>query len=170
MTLRPLSTTPTTAITAKPLSVELRDVAWEDLPAFFEHQHDPEANTMAGFPTRNRDAFMSHWAKILNEKTAIVKTILFEGSVAGNVVCWESFGDQRIGYWVARELWGKGIATRALGAFMQLVSIRPLVAHVASHNLGSIRVLEHCGFVVSSDSGDELIFHCSVAAPSVRGC
>ena len=29
---------------------------------------------------------------------------------------------------------------------MDEVSIRPLYAHVAAHNLGSIRVLEKCGF------------------------
>ena len=37
---------------------------------------------------------------------------------------------------------------------------RPLVAHVTTHNLGSLRVLEKCGFAVSvetmSTEGDEV--------------
>jgi hypothetical protein len=31
---------------------------------------------------------------------------------------------------------------------------RPLVAHVAAHNVGSIRVLETCGFEVSTEDSD----------------
>jgi len=46
-------------------NIRLRDVTAGDLPAFFEHQRDPEANRMAAFPARDRDAFMAHWAKIL---------------------------------------------------------------------------------------------------------
>ena len=34
----------------------------------------------------------------------------------------------------------------ALGAFLSQVTVRPLYAHVAKHNLASIRVLEKCGF------------------------
>jgi len=52
-----------------------------------------------------------------------------------------------VGYWIDRSHWGKGIATRALEAFVSVVDIRPLHALVATSNLGSIRVLERCGFV-----------------------
>lgn len=46
-------------------SVQLREVLVADLPVFFEHQRDPEANRMAAFAARDRDAFMAHWSKIL---------------------------------------------------------------------------------------------------------
>ena len=52
----------------------------------FEHQRDPEANRMANFDARDRDTFMAHWAKILRDESAAVRTIEFEGGVAGNVV------------------------------------------------------------------------------------
>ena len=55
-------------------------------------------------------------------------------------------GKQLLGYWVGREWWGRGIATQALALFVDEVSIRPLYAHVAAHNVGSIRVLDKCGF------------------------
>jgi RimJ/RimL family protein N-acetyltransferase len=45
-----------------------------------------------------------------------------------------------------REHWGKGIATRGLSEFLMLEPIRPLHAWIAIHNVGSIRVLEKCGF------------------------
>ena len=51
-------------------------------------------------------------------------------------------------YWVGRDFWGRGIATRALRELVEELQIRPLYAWVATSNLGSIRLLEKCGFVV----------------------
>ena len=39
-----------------------------------------------------------------------------------------------------------GVATRALALMLEEVTARPVHAHVVAHNLGSIRVLEKCGF------------------------
>jgi RimJ/RimL family protein N-acetyltransferase len=66
--------------------------------------------------------------------------------VAGNIGSWQENGQQLLGYWVGREWWGRGVATQALALLVDEVSIRPLYAHVAVHNVGSIRVLEKCGF------------------------
>jgi RimJ/RimL family protein N-acetyltransferase len=66
--------------------------------------------------------------------------------VAGNIGCWLQDGQHLVGYWVDRGHWGRGVATRALSRLVEEVSTRPLYAHVAVHNLGSIRVLEKCGF------------------------
>lgn len=136
-------------------SVELRDVAEDDLPIFFQHQSDPEANQMAAFTARDRDAFMAHWrSKILGDETVAKKTILFDGEVAGNIVSFEHEGKREVGYWIGREYWGKGIASKALAAFLEHERRRPLYAGVARHNIGSIRVLEKCGFVnVGPDQG-----------------
>src|SRR5918999_1935703 len=46
---------------------------------------------------------------------------------------------------------GQGIATAALAAFLEELDTRPLYAHVATHNVGSIRVLEKCGFERTGD-------------------
>jgi RimJ/RimL family protein N-acetyltransferase len=126
--------------------VLLRDVREEDLANFFEHQLDPDAARMAAFPSRDRPAFMAHWARILSDETVIKKTILFDGRVAGNVVCFEQAGERDVGYWIGKEYWGKGIATRALSTFLDIVEQRPLYARVAKHNIASRRVLEKCGF------------------------
>lgn len=131
--------------------VQLRDVAHGDLPIFFEHQLDPDANHMAAFTARDRDAFTAHWTRILGDETIIKKTILFDGHVAGNVVSFEQSGEREVGYWIGREYWGKGIATRALSEFLGHVKVRPLYAHVAKHNIASIRVLEKCGFTISGE-------------------
>jgi hypothetical protein len=66
-------------------NVSLRDVTEVDLPIFFEQQLDPDAIVMAAFPSRDRDAFMSHWAKILMDDSVTLQTILFDGQVAGKL-------------------------------------------------------------------------------------
>lgn len=131
--------------------VLLRDVTESDLPIFFEQQMDPAANQMAAFPARDRDAFTTHWAKILGDETVIIKTILFDGNVAGNVGSWEKSGERLVGFWIGRKYWGKGIATKALSEFLGQVKVRPLHAYVAKHNIASLRVLEKCRFTISGE-------------------
>lgn len=134
--------------------VRLRRVAPEDLPAFFTHQQDPIAFEMAAFRPRERAAFFSHWNRILEDPTVTARTILFGDSVAGNVGCFEHRGERQVGYWIGREFWGQGIASRALTLLLDEVALRPLWARVVPHNVGSIRVLEKCGFVrVGEDVG-----------------
>ncbi len=126
--------------------IQLRDVTESDLPIFFEQQLDPDATQMAAFPSRDKDAFMAHWTKIMADESNILKTILFDGQVAGNIVSWEGSGEWEVGYWIGKEYWSKGIATQALAAFLGHVKTRPLYAHVAKHNVASRRVLEKSGF------------------------
>jgi RimJ/RimL family protein N-acetyltransferase len=133
--------------------VRIRDVVAEDLPVFFEHQRDPVAARMAAFEPRDRDAFMEHWTRnILGDPAAGKKTVLVDGQVAGNVLCFERDGLREVGYWIGREFWGRGVATEALSQFLREVTVRPLYAHVAKDNVGSIRVLEKCGFVGVGES------------------
>ena len=108
---------------------------------------------MAAFEPRGRNAFMTHWHKILDDENVVTRTIVVdEAAVVGNVVSWVQDGHFEVGYWIGKEHWGKGIATRALAQFLDVVADRrPLYAWVAAHNLGSIRVLEKCGFTTDSD-------------------
>jgi len=124
----------------------LRDVAESDLDAFYEHQREPEATAMALFPERDREAFYAHWRRLLADDSSIKKTIVHDGRVAGNIGCWEQDGRRFVGYWVGKEFWGRGLGTRALAEFVEDLP-RPLHAWVAGSNVGSIRVLEKCGFV-----------------------
>jgi RimJ/RimL family protein N-acetyltransferase len=126
--------------------VRLRAVEDQDLDVFFDHQADPKATEMAAFPARDREQFAAHWAKIRTDDTLVVRAIVADGRVAGNIGSWHQDGQRLLGYWIGREHWGRGIATQALARFVEEVSTRPLHAHVAVHNIGSIRVLEKCGF------------------------
>lgn len=145
-------------------AVHLRNVEDGDIEVFFDHQADPQAVEMAAFPARDEDQFAAHWAKLRGDDTLVVRTIVADGAVAGNIGSWPDNGQQLLGYWVGREFWGRGVATQALALMVDEVSVRPLYAHVVTHNVGSIRVLEKCGFrrdrveeakVPASDDGIE---------------
>ena len=126
----------------------IRDVAETDIPVFFEHQRDPEAMDMAKMPARDEEAFTAHWQKILADDTSTQKTILYGDEVAGNLLLFERGGKRQVGYWIGREFWGKGLATKALAELLTEVTERPLYAYAATSNIGSMRVLEKCGFTL----------------------
>ena len=126
--------------------VRLRDVIEDDLPIFFEHQIDPDAVAMAAHLPRDQDAFQAHWTELLAKESVIKKTILFDDLVVGYIMSFVYFGVREVGYWIGKEYWGQGIATRALLEFLDQVPLRPLRASAAKHNSGSLRVLEKCGF------------------------
>jgi hypothetical protein len=73
----------------------------------------------------------------------VTRTVLADGTVAGTIGSWPDQGQQMIGYWIGREYWGRGVATQALALLISDVLTRPLYAHVATHNAGSIRVLQN---------------------------
>jgi len=129
-----------------PVTVQIRDVRDDDLDVFFEHQREPKAVRMAAFPARDRDVFLAHWAKIRADPANVLQAVLVDGRVAGNLGSWEQDGQRLVCYWIGQEYWGQGVATQALGLLLDLVRTRPLYAEVAVHNVGSIRVLEKCGF------------------------
>ncbi len=136
--------------------VQLREVRASDLPLFFEFQRDPQATEMAAFPARDRETFDAHWVRVLGEPANTVRTIVVGDEVAGNVGSFDRLGVREVGYWIGRAHWGKGVATRALAAFLEEERTRPLYARVAAHNTASIRVLEKCGFEVADEEVEDL--------------
>lgn len=129
----------------------LRDVKSSDVTIFFEQQLDPEANFMAAFTSENpydRAAFDAHWQKILDDRTMLIKTVLYNGQVAGHIAIHSWFGQPEVTYWLGKSFWGQGIATEALYQLLLTVRPRPLFARAAVDNAASIRVLEKCGFTM----------------------
>jgi RimJ/RimL family protein N-acetyltransferase len=71
----------------------------------------------------------------------------------GHIASFDLEGHREVTYWIGREDWGRGIATRALQEFLLLEATRPLYARPASDNAASIRVLTKCGFLIVIVSG-----------------
>ena len=134
--------------------VRLRAIFSADLAVFFNHQQDPEANTMAAFTAKDpgdRQAFKAHWQKILGDEAILLRTILFNRHCAGYILSHAWFGKPELSYWIGKEFWDKGIA---LAAFLDIQEIRPLYAHAAKDNVASLRVLEKCGFTKVGEGKD----------------
>jgi RimJ/RimL family protein N-acetyltransferase len=134
------------------VTVSLRAVDPSDLEAFYEQQADPASVAMAAVPARERDDHFRHWQAVLADDNVNVRTIVADGVVAGHVVSFlrDGRGEREVGYWIASSMWGRGIASAALAAFLAEEMRRPLIATVAVHNPASLRVLEKCGFEVTA--------------------
>jgi RimJ/RimL family protein N-acetyltransferase len=133
-------------------TVSLRELSPDDLPLFFEQQLDPAANHQAAATVEDpadRAAFDAHWVRILHNPEVKVRTILVGEQVAGYVASFVRFGEPEVSYWLGREYWGGGVATRALAEFLEELPIRPIYGRAAVDNVASVRVLAKCGFVES---------------------
>lgn len=132
--------------------ISLREVRDSDLPFFWAQLTDPAAQHMAA-ATRNyhydQGHFDRHWAKVRADPAVIVRTILADDEVVGHAAAYGPPDEREVTYWIDRAHWGRGIATAALTILVDLVGTRPLYAHAAADNAGSIRVLEKCGFVIT---------------------
>ena len=128
----------------------LREVTETDLDVLFTHWTDPEANHMAAFTSADpsdREAFDERWRRIRESDDSTARVIEVDGRVVGSISSWTNEGEREVTYWLGREHWGKGIATRALAEFLAGVErTRPIQATTARDNVGSQRVLEKCGF------------------------
>lgn len=136
--------------------IALRPVVDDDLDALFRMMQDPESVRMAAFtpedPT-DRERFDAQMARIRTNPTGTYRVITYDGAIAGSIASWVMEGDTELTYWIDRELWGRGIASRALTLFLQhVLTDRPVHARAASDNTGSLQVLRKAGF---KDQGTE---------------
>lgn len=149
-------------------AVTLREVESSDLDLFFEFSSDPMAYRMVAFTAddpHDRDFFDQRWQTIIESDDVCKRTVIAEGKVVGNMVSFVApWSNQReVGYWFGRRYWGKGYATEALTQFLTIDLTRPLHARTAFDNVGSLRVLQKCGFEVigktrtfAESRGDEI--------------
>jgi RimJ/RimL family protein N-acetyltransferase len=136
----------------------LRDVEDDDLDVLFAHWTDEESNRMAAFTVADpydRAAFDARWVRLRGDASVTAKAIVQGGQVIGSISSWDNDGRREVTYWLARDQWGKGLATSALAEFLRDVErVRPVYGVCAHDNVASRRVLEKCGFrVVGASRG-----------------
>jgi RimJ/RimL family protein N-acetyltransferase len=130
--------------------LSLRPLREEDLPTMFEIQFDDEAQHLAAFvgeTARDRDAYLKRWREFLKDEEIGTKVIELDGEIVGSVGTFPIEGDIELTYWIRKDVWGRGVATKAVAALLEGFTARPLHARVVEDNLGSVRVLERNGFV-----------------------
>ncbi len=134
----------------KDLDIILRRTVISDLASLYLFQLDKEANHLAAFTSTDpadKKAYLDKHSQLLREASVNMYTIFVNNVLAGSVAKFERNQVPEITYRVKRELWNKGIATKALKIFLSLENTRPLTGRVAFDNINSQKVLEKCGFI-----------------------
>ncbi|MEO8074226.1 MAG: GNAT family N-acetyltransferase [Acidobacteriota bacterium] len=131
------------------MKIELKNTNTNDFDVLFNFQTDRDANYLAAFTQKNptdKDAYIKKYTKLLSDETVNNKTIFINNEIAGSVAKFEIEGEAEITYWIGKDFWGKGIASKALTQFLEIEKTRPIYGRVAFDNIGSQKVLEKCGF------------------------
>jgi RimJ/RimL family protein N-acetyltransferase len=136
-----------------PSAITLRRTTAADIPALHTFELDEASNQLAGTKPRDWPTFQARWNQILADsdgsKTGVTpRVILADGLLVGSINIAPHEGADSIGYWITRDHWGRGIATRAIALMLSEFTRRPLYATAAGHNGPSIRVLEKAGFEI----------------------
>ncbi|MDF1838047.1 MAG: GNAT family N-acetyltransferase [Planctomycetota bacterium] len=141
------------------MNITLRPIHPSDLPTFFEHIQDKEAQHMAAFvheDPSDRAGFDSHWARLMASPRILKFAIEVDSELVGHIMSFDMPGendqlDREITYWIDKDHWGKGVATGALQRFLGEEKTRPLNGRAAKDNIASIRSMEKCGFVLAAE-------------------
>jgi RimJ/RimL family protein N-acetyltransferase len=124
------------------VGVVLRMLEDADLDQLFEWERDPLAVAMAAFTRADpsdRAEFDAHYQRVRNDLDVTMRAIDDEGGLAGMIASFTSEGERELTYWIDPSRWGRGLASAALEAFVQVEVTRPLFARVAEHNIGSTK-------------------------------
>jgi RimJ/RimL family protein N-acetyltransferase len=120
------------------VTVTLREVRDDDLETLFELESDVAGSDMIAFLPRepgDRAAFDAHWARIRSDPDSLIWIIEDDGRFAGYALSFLMESERQVGYWVVRELWGRGIASAALARMLELIPERPLWASTVDDKL-----------------------------------
>jgi ribosomal-protein-alanine N-acetyltransferase len=140
------------------LSPPRRDDARE---IFERYASDPEVTRLLGWPRHTTiaetEGFLALSAAERERWPAGPYVIRSSGDgrlLGGTGLHFKSPTEAETGYVLARDAWGHGYATEALGAMVDVartVGVARLFAHCHPDNVASWRVLEKCGFVRQAD-------------------
>lgn len=139
------------------MPITLTKTTPDDLQILYQIQLDGDANHMAAFTSesgKDFNLYCEKYSKHLDDANISMWTIRVEQRIVGSVAKFVIAAENGITYWIDKEFWGQGIATKALMQLLQHKTARPIYGYVAFDNSGSQRVLEKCGFLrVATDRG-----------------
>ena len=132
------------------MGITLRRLEDADLDQLFHWESDPHAVALAAFTRADpsdRRAFDAHYHRVRSDPDIILRAVEDEHGLAGMIASFTIEDEREITYWIDPSRWGRGLASAALAAFLQVELSRPLFARVAEHNIGSAKILARAGFV-----------------------
>ncbi|WP_156308331.1 GNAT family N-acetyltransferase [Sphingobacterium endophyticum] len=137
--------------------IKLVKTELKDLERLFEFQKQKEGIYLAAFTASDpgdKEAYLSKFERILKDPKIQNYTIFLNNIIVGSIAKFPLDGKIEITYWIDRDLWGKGIASKSLAKLIEMDSDRPIYGRVAFDNLASQKVLKKCGFIrIAEDKG-----------------
>jgi RimJ/RimL family protein N-acetyltransferase len=98
----------------------------------------------------NADSFIRFAANGAAARRSLISAITLRGRLIGVVSIDDIRGRNRLGYWLGREVWGRGYGTEAVSALVAyaftVLGLRQIRAGVFVDNRASLRVLIRLGF------------------------
>jgi len=156
-----------------------------DLDAFCAMEMDAEVRRYVGGTPRTREAAEERfWGRAMHpveDRLAMWATILkSEDCYVGRCGLYPHLNDgvrvadeAVLGFYLAREFWGRGLASEAGRAFLDFgfgeLKLAKIVTAVEVGNAASVRVLEKLGFVVARlETGPRSFYHFELLRPVRR--
>lgn len=153
-----------------------REHELQDLEPFCAMEADPEVRRYVGGAPRPREEAVRRFKKGLGtsktDRLAMWATIYKpEACYIGRCGVYQHIdnfrpipGEGSLAFYLARAYWGKGLATEAGRAFVNLgfqeLALKKIVTTVQAGNVASMRVLEKLGFsLVRIEEGEFRTFH-----------
>lgn len=135
--------------------LRLRELRPEDGPARLRYLNMREIERMMltlpqPYTQAHHETFL---IKLQTVTDLYFRVIEVDGKMAGAISLGgiEPGHKATLGYWLAPELWGRGLMARAILPFTQegfeRYDLRRIQAYVFAHNPASARVLEKCGYL-----------------------
>jgi ribosomal-protein-alanine N-acetyltransferase len=156
-----------------------------DLEAFCAMETDAEVRRYVGGTPRTREAaeerFRSRTMQPLKDRLAMWATVLkSENRYVGRCGLYPHLsdgvmvrGEAVLGFYLAREFWGRGLASEAGRAFVNFgfgeLKLARIVTAVDVRNGASVRVLEKLGFELALlERGPRSFYHFELVRPDGR--
>ena len=155
----------------------------QDLDAFCAMEMDPDVRRFVGGRPRTRDEAEARFSALLHPGRFPFCAMIFKpdmryiGRCGLHAVPGAAVG---LGFYVAKDFWGRGFATEAARAFVEHgfrdLKLKRIVSSVERGNRASARVLEKLGFrLVRHEPGERRSFdHFELTAapslPATRQC
>lgn len=131
------------------VTVALRPIEDADLDRIFAWERDPDSVRQAAFTRSDpddRSTFEAHYARIRTDRDVLARAVVADDLLVATIGSFTMEGEREVTYWVDPRQRGRGIASAALSALLELDQTRPIYARVAAHNAASETVLARHGF------------------------
>ena len=158
-----------------------RDHLRSDVDAFCALEADPDVRRyVGGLPRPRADAERKFLRHLKNARRRLaLRATIFKADARYIGYCGLYAGDGRPGeatlaFTLAKEYWGRGLATEAGEAFINLgfqrLRLKRLLAVAEVGNAASLRVLEKLGFsLVRTEAGPRSFHHFELLNPRLAG-